>query len=205
MIRRNPLSARMRNEFGEVGEGARDLFLLMVERVRRTTTVPALVRGVAGTAAGVGLGLALPDEAIIRPGVWPILLLLSCLVGFAPRTRVTTMVIMLAVLAWLARTIWFEPDTALWRLLALTAALYVCHTGAALAAVLPYDALVSPGVISRWLRRTGIVVGASLILAVVLVTISGQLQSVSSVVLPVLGIIVAAGLAALLAWLLRRG
>jgi hypothetical protein len=195
----------MRTEFGEVGEGARDVFAMMVERVRRTTGTPALVRVLAGSAALVALAVALPDEFSAVPGAWPIVAVVSAFVGLAPRTRFPTLVIMLAVLAWLVRTIWFEPDTALWRLLLLTAALYVSHTGAALAAVLPYDALVTPGVVGRWLRRTSVVVGFSLALALAMVTIAGQLQSVSSVILPVLGIIVAAGLAALLAWLLRRG
>jgi hypothetical protein len=196
---------RARTDFNDVALGARDLYAIMAERVRRTTAIPALVRVAASAAAFVGLALALPDEAIQLPLLWVLVFGASALVGLAPRSRMTTIVIMFAVLAWLTRTIWFQPDTGLWRLMLLTAALYVAHTGAALASVLPYDALVSPGVAARWLRRSAIVVGASLVLELVMVTIAGQLQPVSLVVLPVLGIIMAAGLAAVLAWLLRRG
>ena len=40
----------------------------------------------------------------------------------------------------------------LWRLLGLAAPLYLAHSLAALAAVLPYDAVVAPEVLARWVR-----------------------------------------------------
>ncbi|MFD0785275.1 hypothetical protein ACFQZ8_15320, partial [Micromonospora azadirachtae] len=92
----------------------------------------------------------------------------------------------------------------LWRLLAFAALLYLAHTLCALAALLPYDAVVDPDVITRWLMRAGAVVLGASVLGV-LIMVAGRLGGTSGhQLITVSGLLVAVGVAALLGWLLRR-
>lgn len=69
----------------------------------------------------------------------------------------TTVFIGFTVLLWLVSTD-VNPDTVgVWRVCALAMALYVVHVGTALAAVLPYDAVLTPGVFQPWIMRVVIV------------------------------------------------
>jgi hypothetical protein len=96
-----------------------------------------------------------------------------------------------------------EPVT-FWRLVGLAAALYLGHSLTALAAVLPYDAIVEPEVLARWLSRAFLVVAASAALALALLVGSAVWGGEPLLIASLLGLGVAVGLAALLAWLLRR-
>jgi hypothetical protein len=70
--------------------------------------------------------------------------------------------------------------------------------------VLPYDAVVDPDLVVRWLTRAGAVLLASSVLGILLVQVgefgtAGGFQAVT-----VAGLLVAVGVSALLGWLLRR-
>jgi hypothetical protein len=124
-----------------------------VKTVGRAAPVPVAVRlcvavaGVAGMAAGsgadtlrssavVGLALLALMPALLPRGIWP-----SLAIG--------------VIICWYL----VETSTAghidAWRPIAVAACVYVVHTGSALAAVLPYDAVVGPGVLGPWALRAG--------------------------------------------------
>jgi hypothetical protein len=171
-------------------------------RLRQTTPGPALIRLTAGLAALGTFALALPDGAPL-----PVLaLLFSAAVGLAlfPRTRWVTMTIFVAVGLWLFTMLVQEHEASLTRLTLFAAALYVTHASAALAAVVPYDCVVSPRVLLRWLGRVGVVLAASLAVAMGGLAIADQLPGTRTAIGPIVGSLVAAGLAGLLAWHLRR-
>jgi len=92
----------------------------------------------------------------------------------------------------------------LWRLLGLAAFLYLAHSLAALAAALPYDAVVAPEVLFRWIARALAVVLAAAALGVVLVAVAGLGGGRTLLAAALGGLVVAVGLAGLLGWLARR-
>jgi hypothetical protein len=168
------------------------------------------VRLVAAVAALGALTLALPFEALssATPSVLIRVVValagLSMGVGLFPRTRWVSLVAVAAIGLWLIATIGLGEAVALPRVGLLAAALYVMHAAAALAAVLPFDCLVAPGVLVRWLRRVGLVLGLSLLVGLGGMAVTGQLPAVPSIFGPIVGSVVAAGLSGLLVWHLRR-
>jgi hypothetical protein len=129
-----------------------------VATTRRTTPGPLLVRlGVFLTGA-VGLVLAWPFELVAGPGFF-VALGLAAVPAFAPRGRLTTGVILIAIIGWEVSALGFGQTPEFLRIVILATALYLQHNLSALAAVLPYDAIIAPGVLLRWLARAGMVVG----------------------------------------------
>ena len=173
-----------------------------VRQARRTTAGPALVRFTAGLAALGALALAVPLQAI---GAWMgMLLVIAVGVALYPRTRWVSIAALLAILGWLATTVAFAEPVTPWRLGALGVALYGMHSAATLAAVLPFDCVVAPGVLLRWLGRTGAVLGASLVIGLGGVVAAAVIPGARSTLGPILGSAVAVALAFLLVWHLRR-
>jgi hypothetical protein len=185
-----------------VGQGLVSRVTYAVRTARRTTAGPALVRLVTGLAALASLVLAVPLSAV---GAW-VGTLLPIAVGVAlfPRTRWVSVTALLTVLAWLLTTVVFGEPVTPWRVGALGVAVYAMHSGAALAAVLPYDSVVAPGVLLRWLGRTGAVLGASAVIGLGGVVAAAVVPGARSALGPMIGSAVAAGLAFLLVWHLRR-
>jgi hypothetical protein len=181
-----------------------------LRRVRRISAGPALVRLVAAVSALGALTLALPLQELSSavPSVLirlaAVLVAMSLGVALLPRTRFVSLVALAAIVVWLISTIGYGEAVTLPRVGLLAAALYLTHAAAALAAVLPYDCLIAPGLLLRWLGRVGSVLGLSLLTGLAAMAVAGQLPAVRSVVGPIVGSAVAAGLAGLLAWHLRR-
>jgi hypothetical protein len=172
--------------------------------VRRTAPGPILVRGGVYASALLALLLAWPAEIVTGRG-FLVLIAVAALPVLAPRSLVVTLVILVAVAGWLAATTAFgEPLTYL-RLVPLAAALYLVHTLSALAAVLPYDATVSPGVLTGWLARAGIVVLLTAALALFAVAIPVYLGDARYLAASLVGLVMMAALAGYLARLVRRG
>jgi hypothetical protein len=92
----------------------------------------------------------------------------------------------------------------LWRVGLLGATLYLTHSAAALAAVLPHDCVVAPSVLGWWVVRVGAVLGASLAAALVGLAIASRLPAEQTVIGPIIGSVLAAGVVGVLAWHLRR-
>jgi hypothetical protein len=133
------------------------------------------------------------------------LLLLAAVPMIAPRGRGATLVALLAVLGWLVSTMGYGEPVRLFRLLGIAGLLYLTHSLAALAAVLPLDAVVAPEVLVRWVGRALLVAAASAVLALVVVVIADAMHG-AYLLASLIGLAVAVALTALLAHLLfRRG
>ncbi|WP_405094397.1 hypothetical protein [Micromonospora sp. NBC_01412] len=171
--------------------------------VYRVSLAPLLVRaGIFGTVLA-GLLLAYPVQVLAgRP--LAALAVVALLPAVGPRRVWSTFAALVTVGGWLLATEGYDRPIALWRLLAVAVALYLAHSLCALAALLPYDAVVDPELIVRWLTRAGGVLLASAVLGVLLVEVSGVGGDRGSLGATVVGLLVAVVLSALLGWLLRR-
>nr|WP_204011407.1 hypothetical protein [Micromonospora andamanensis] len=170
----------------------------------RISLAPVLVRVGVFLSALVGLLLAYPAEVVVGEALGP-LVAVAVLPALMPRRLWPTFAALVTVGGWLLATEGYGRPIALWRLMAVAAALYLTHTLCALVAVLPYDAVVDPDVIVRWLTRAGAVLLATSVLGVLLLELSavraggGGWQAVT-----LAGLLLAVGVTALLAGLLRR-
>ncbi|WP_320065915.1 hypothetical protein [Micromonospora sp. RTGN7] len=171
--------------------------------VLRVSAAPLVVRaGIFGTVLA-GLLLAYPAQALTaRP--LAAFVLVSLLPAVGPRRVWPTFAALVTVGGWLLATEGYGRPIALWRLLAVAVALYLAHSLCALAALLPYDAVVDPELVVRWLTRAGGVLLASAVLGVLLVEVSDVGADRGFLALTVVGLLVAVVLSALLGWLLRR-
>jgi hypothetical protein len=188
----------------EVWSGVTSRIDRRIRLIRRTTPGPVLVRSAAAAGALVALLVALPPSAVEAPPVLGLAVLCAAGVGLFPRTRWTTVTAALAIIAWVYSTLLDGDHLVLWRVLVLSTGLYVAHTGAALGSVLPHDAIVSPGVLTRWAVHTGAVLAVSLGLGLGALVVAERLSVVSTLVAPIVGITAVAGLVVLLAWQWRR-
>ncbi|MEV4414419.1 hypothetical protein [Catellatospora sp. NPDC049609] len=177
----------------------------LIQQVRelgRITGAPLLVRGVVFVAACAGLLLAAPAGLSSRALLG--FVALAALPAVAPG-GVSVIVVMLAVVGmWLADTMLFLAQPSLGRLLGTAAALYLLHSGAALAAVLPYDAIVDHQVLMRWGTRALLVLAATGVLTLLLVNVLPGLYITTPTVALVVGLAVVAAVVALLTRLGRR-
>jgi hypothetical protein len=126
------------------------------------TPVPLLVRAGAFAAALAALLLAVPAELRLAPPVLAGIVLLATLPAVLPDGPWATLVIVAAAGGWALAT--DRPATA--PVLLLGGLLYCVHSLTGLAAALPYDAVVAPDVLVRWLLRTVAVIAAGCLLSV---------------------------------------
>ncbi|ATO14973.1 hypothetical protein CO540_15015 [Micromonospora sp. WMMA2032] len=182
----------------------------LIERVRavryaaaRVSPLPLLVRGGIFLVVLAGFLLAYPVQAL-TPRSLLALTIAAVLPAVGPRRVWPTFTALVTVAGWLLATLGFDRPPALWRLLTVATLLYLAHTLCALAALLPYDGLIDPDLVLRWLARAGGVVLASAVVGIVLAWLGGVGGSAGSQVATVVGLLVAVGLSALLGWLLRR-
>jgi len=171
--------------------------------VARATLAPLLVRGGVFAAFLVAMVCAFPPSVFLGRTAAAVLLA-ALLPAVAPRGVATTLVVVAVVVGWVIVTAESADGIALWRLLGLAAALYAGHTLAALAAVLPSDAVVAPEVLARWLARAGAVVLAAAVCGVLLVSIAGMGGDDTLTVAALGGLVVAVAVAAVLGWLVKR-
>jgi hypothetical protein len=187
-----------------VRRGFDDRVELVRRMVARATAGPLLVRAAVFGCAVVSLVLAFPVEMVVNAPAGA-LLVVALLPALRPRGALVTVVIFIAVLGWMINTSLYVEPITVWRLAALAGALYLLHTTAALASVLPYDTVVVPGVLVGWLLRAGVVVvlTAGFAVAVMLGVLpigSGRSFLIASIA----GLAVMASIASLLAYLRRR-
>ena len=118
--------------------------------VARATLMPLLLRGGIGLAFFAATLVAWPASLVVSRYV-VLLAVVAVYPAFAPRGRGVTVVALAFVGGWVLDTTWYDARVALWRVLAVATLLYAGHSLAALAAVLPYDAIVNLDVVTAWL------------------------------------------------------
>jgi hypothetical protein len=174
-----------------------------VAQARRLGPGPLLVRGALFLAGLIAQVVAWPGDLVFGRGAL-VFLVIATLPVIAPRSRLVTIAILSGVAGWLtATTAWGEPLSP-WRLVLLAASLYGVHTLAALAAVLPYDALVSATVLTRWLLRAGLVVALTVVVAMFTLLVPEYLGDRRYLLASLAGLALMIGLAGYLAALVRR-
>lgn len=171
--------------------------------VSRATPLPLAVRCGVFLAGMLAAVVAFPD-GLLHSRLLGVLVLMITWPAVAPRGRGTTGVALLIVAGWVLDTTYYAQPVVLWRVLALSGLLYLTHTLAALAAVLPYDGVVDVAVPIHWLGRAGGVILGSAVLTVAVLALAGEISGGVYLAATVLGLAVAVGAAALLAALLRR-
>ncbi|MEU3453945.1 hypothetical protein ABZ671_10115 [Micromonospora sp. NPDC006766] len=187
----------------ELVEGLNERVRGMWRTVNRISLTPLLVRVGIFLTVLVGFLLAYPVQAF-HPRLLLAFAVAAVLPAVGPRRVWPTFVALATVGGWLLATMGFGRPPALWRLLAVATLLYLTHTLCALAALLPFDAVVDPDLVRRWLARAGGVVLASAVLGIVLAWLGGVGGSRGFQAATLAGLLVAVALSALLGWLLRR-
>jgi hypothetical protein len=174
-----------------------------LRRVGRTSPGPLLVRVGLFVAALLGVVLAWPFTMLASPA-FPAFLALAVLPALFPRSPLPTVYLLGALAGWVVSTTVLALAPDFLGLILLASALYLVHTLAALAAVLPHDAVVAPGVLLRWMRRAGLVLLLTGVLALFAVVVPGYLGGRSYLAASLLGLALMAGTVAYLARLVRR-
>ncbi|MDG4821016.1 hypothetical protein O7635_04005 [Asanoa sp. WMMD1127] len=171
--------------------------------VTRATLVPLLVRVGIFAAFVAAMGFAFPPALFFGRTV-AALIVVAALPALAPRGATTTLLIVAIVVGWVIVTAESVEGIQLWRLLGLSATLYLAHTLAALAAVLPSDAVVATEVLVRWVARAAAVVLAASVAGVLLVSVAGIGDDEALTLAALGGLVVAVTVTAVLGWLVRR-
>jgi hypothetical protein len=171
----------------------------MIRQLQHLTLVPVVVRAGAFAAALAALLLAAPPELRLAP-VLGGMVLVAALPAILPDGPWATVATIATAAGWVLAT-----EAGSYRVLVLAALLYCLHTLTALAAALPYDAIVAPDVIARWLLRTVAVIAAGSALSVVLLAgldaVAGGRVHVAATLA---GLALAVALAMGLSWFGRR-
>ncbi len=183
----------------DAGDTVRERVDLIRRMAERAAMGPALLRGLLFAVTLVALALAVPSTELIGRAT-PVVLLGAVAVALAPRGRVVSFVLLLTATAWLVSTILFDDSVLAWRLVALAAAMYLVHSLAALAAVLPYDAVIPPGALAAWLVRASSVVAVSAGLGLFALVEARRLVGPTYLLASIGGVAVAGGLV----WVLTR-
>jgi hypothetical protein len=171
--------------------------------ITRVTLAPLLVRVAIFLSAMIAFFVAYPPQLLLGRSLG-LLVIAAVLPAVAPRRIWPTLAVLIAVGGWILSTSWYDERVELWRLLTLAAFLYLTHNLCALAAFLPYDAVVATEALTRWVARALAVVLAAAVLAVLLIGVADRSGDGNLLTAAIGGLAVALAVAALLAWLLRR-
>ena len=169
----------------------------------RATVWPFLVRCGIALCGLVAMAVAWPASLIATQYFAP-LALIALYPAIAPRGRGATLAALAVVAGWLADTVLEDAPVELGRVLTIATALYLGHSLTALAAVLPYDAVVNIDVVGLWLARALAVVLVSAVLTVVALALTAELAGGPFLIATMVGLACAAGATLLIARLVRR-
>ncbi|WP_436523724.1 hypothetical protein [Actinoplanes sp. HUAS TT8] len=171
--------------------------------VRRATVVPVLVRCGIALAGVLAMAVAWPT-ALLASQFLVILLLIAVWPAMAPRGGAATFAALVVVGGWIVDTAGYDSRIALWRVVTLATLLYLGHTLTALAAVLPYDAVVNLDVPGLWLGRALLVALISAVLTVLALGLTADLGGDAFQLATLVGLVAATGVTVLLVRLTRR-
>jgi hypothetical protein len=170
---------------------------------RRVTVIPFMVRLGIALAGLLAVSVAWPASLLGSQFFVPIAVV-ALYPAFVPRGRGATVAALVVVAGWLVDTAGYDHRVALWRVLAIATLLYLGHSLTALAAVLPYDAVVNADVVGTWLARALAVVLVSAVLTVVALELADDLAGQAFLIATLVGLAGAVGATMLIARLLRR-
>jgi hypothetical protein len=134
----------------------------------------------------------------------PVALLLAAGVGLFPGSRWVAFVQLVSVGAWVVAGVAFGDAASLLRIGLLGALLFLTHTAAAFAAVIPVECLVAPGVLLRWTLRQALLLAAGLTVGLAGLAVARLIPPTPSLIGVLVGAVVAAALGATLSLLTRR-
>jgi hypothetical protein len=169
----------------------------------RATVLPFLIRCGIAVCGLVAVSVAWPPS-LLASQYSVLVVLVAIYPAIAPRGRGATVSALVVVAGWLVDTVAFDARVALWRVLAMATVLYLGHTLTALAAVLPYDAVVNLDVVGGWLARALAVVLISAVLTVIALGLAAELTGGAFLIATLAGLAGAVGATMLIARLLRR-
>jgi hypothetical protein len=176
----------------------------LVEMSKRATAGPTLVRATVAAAAFASLLIAYPPGVLNAwaPFAFAVVALLPALFSRGP---LPTTVMLVAVLGWLGSGSDFAvKDSTFTRMCALAALLYLIHIGSALAAVMPYDAIITNGVFGPWLVRGVIVLSLTGVLALFTIDLPRFVLGHREVIASIGGLLVTLAITGYLTLLGRR-
>jgi hypothetical protein len=166
----------------------------------RATPGPLLVRAVVWALTTAAVLVAYPGEIVFGVRGTPVVVILALIPAVFPRTRMVSVTLFAIVVGWaIETTVYGQPITAV-RLVPLAALLYLVHTAAALAAVLPYDTVVVRGVLFAWFLRALPVLAGSAVFGVLAIAGADRLGAQAYLGAAIGGV----ALVCVTAWLLVR-
>jgi hypothetical protein len=171
--------------------------------VHRATPMPVLVRCAIVVCGVLAVVVAYPGE-VVASRYLLVLLAVVALPALLPGGRAGTVAALVVVAGWIGDTTWYGGPVVWWRVLAVATALYLAHTLTALAAVLPYDAVVNLDVVTGWLVRALAVLLVSTVLSVIVLALTAEVAGAAFLAATLGGLAAAVAAAVVLARLLRR-
>jgi hypothetical protein len=175
----------------------------LTTRLSRLSGGPLAVRAVLFLTSWTALLLAGPVE-VMQPRFLLATAVVAALPAILPQTGLVTVTMLVVIGAWLLDTVAFGAQISALRLVALSLLLYFVHAAAALAAVLPYDAVVERQAITRWIGRGLLVALSAAVVTVALLLLLPGLPALPNAVPLLAGLLAAVGVTALLVRLVRR-
>ncbi|MBM7784303.1 hypothetical protein [Tenggerimyces flavus] len=169
-------------------------------RVTPSSLVVRLVVLVAGLGA---LWVGVFDELSSGLG-WAAMAVAAAAAVVFPASRYVLILELAAVLGWFVYTVGLSRPVTFGGLTLLAGTLYLHHVACALAAQVPYDAVVPWPVFGRWLLRAAAMIGATAVLAFVVVGLAPRAPAATSVLVPVLGFVLIGALLAGFVLLYKR-
>jgi hypothetical protein len=133
----------------------------------RITPATVLVRGATFVFATAALVMAAPavlygPRSVLAAAVG------GLVVALAPGSRIVTLVLVLAAVGWGLSWAGRLNEISPLQLVAFGSLLYLAHSSATLAALIPYDAVVTPEVLTRWYVRALAIVATSAVISLAL-------------------------------------
>jgi hypothetical protein len=170
----------------------------LLRRLARTAPGPLAVRAMVFFATAAGLWIASP-AAFVSFRLVLAIVIVALLPALVPNGRVVGTVLTGIVALWAVSTLAFGEQADASRTFAVACALYLTHSGAALAAMIPYDAVVDNQVIIRWAGRAVLVIASSAVITAFIVIMAPRLTPTTSILVLIGGLAVVAALVAILA------
>jgi hypothetical protein len=174
----------------------------MITKLARITPASLIMRSIAFVAAWASLWLAAP-EILSDPRYVLLMAFVALGPAIGPNTRLVTATMLLIIVGWVVSALFAGEEATGLRTFALAAGLYLLHASCALAAVLPYDAIVDRAVLLRWAARTALVLLAGAVVSWIIILTAPTLTPSSSLPILLGGLAAAAALLAVLAYAAR--